>query len=42
MFLEIMAGGGVKYRQQVTLQTTKGSVGQAGTYDFMGLTGFDL
>ena len=39
---EITAGGGVKYRQQVTLQTTKGSVGQAGVYDFMGLTGFDL
>ena len=39
---EIMAGGGVKYRQQVTLQTTKSSVGQEGAYNFMGLTGFDL
>lgn len=39
---ELMAGGGVKYRQQVTLQTTKSSVGQPGVYDFMGLTGFDL
>ncbi|MEO6346725.1 MAG: hypothetical protein ABIO60_02340 [Aquaticitalea sp.] len=37
-----ITAGGVNYRKQVTLQTTQGSVGTLGAFDFMGLTGFDL
>ena len=39
---DISADGSVEYRKQVTLKTTKASVGTLGAYDFMGLTGFDL
>lgn len=37
-----VTANGVKYREQVTLQTTQASVGNLGEYDFMGLVGFDL
>lgn len=34
--------GGVDYREQVTLETTKGGLGQPGQFNFLGLVGFDL
>ena len=34
--------GGVNYRSQKTLATTKGSVGLLGAYNFLGLDGYDL
>ena len=38
---EITAGG-VSYKKQFTLNTTKTGLGTAGAYNFMGLVGFDL
>jgi len=39
---DISPSGDLVYRAQVPLTTTKASIGQAGTYNFLGLAGYDL
>ncbi|AVI50713.1 hypothetical protein C5O00_05815 [Pukyongia salina] len=38
----ISSSGKIKYEEQVALKTTSQSIGKAGTYNFLGLTGYDL
>ncbi|WP_262502262.1 hypothetical protein [Pukyongia salina] len=40
--LAISGTGKIKCKDQVTLKTTSASAGNAGTYNFLGLAGFDL
>ncbi len=39
---DISNSGKIKYRDQLALNTTSASIGQAGTYNFLGFTGYDL
>lgn len=39
---DISASGKIRYKDQVPLTTTKASIGNAGTYNFLGLAGYDV
>ena len=39
---DISSSGNIEYRDQVLMETTKESIGKAGTYNFLGLAGYGL
>ena len=39
---DISNSGKLKYRDQISLNTTSASIGKAGTYNFLGIAGYDI
>ena len=39
---DISNSGKIKYRDQIPLNTTSASIGKAGTYNFLGIAGYDI